>query len=429
MAEAGSKQKKKVSMIAREYYNILFSQFFRLICLLYRKDHGFSDNEIVIGFSSAWHGGNIKGIIDAFVKEKELIKKHNICIYFTSPNKEQVAYAKSQGITAYWWHDLAAISIFSKTKVFVCSHGESYIPVSRRISIKDFFLDVIGEFGRKLSFKRTDFTGKGFAVKRFELWHGIPFKDVYIDKIPIPPDIFVVSSEFMKKSYSAKGYDLNIFKITGLPRNDILFKKIDKKMIFSKLDIPMGKKIVLYAPTWGHYTNMGLFPWNDWKDTLLLLDKFADENGNVHFIIRTHKYWEGTESSQVDEVLQKCKNISWVSMDVFPDTYSLLNLTNILITDWSSIAFDFMLKKCPIIFIDRPNPYKKFCFTPEERAGAVVKTYDELEKTIGDSLKNPSKFIKKYAPNFYSVLDKAFLYKDRKASERCIKELVKLLKN
>jgi len=160
-----------------------------------------------------------------------------------------------------------------------------------------------------------------------------------------------------------------------------------------------------------------------------MFENFAIKHKKIHFIIRTHRYWEGKESSDVDSVLSKCPNISWISMQDYPDTYALLAVTDFLITDWSSIAFDFMLKRKPIIFIDRPNPYNKFCFTPEERAGAIVEKKDQLISILEESLKDSEKFIKKHAPNFDVVLDKAFLYKDGKASDRCIEELIKLLKS
>ncbi len=145
-------------------------------------------------------------------------------------------------------------------------------------------------------------------------------------------------------------------------------------------------------------------------------------------MIRTHRYWEGKKSTDVNDVLSKYSNISWISMEEYPDTYTLLSVTDVLITDWSSIAFDFMLKRKPIIFIDRPNPYGEFCFTPTERAGAIVYTKDQLMDSLKDALKDSEKFIKKYAPNFDVVLNKAFLYKNGKSSDRCIEELIKLLK-
>ena len=412
----------------REYWNIVFTIFFRSVVFLYKIFHKRLDKAVYVGFSSAWFGGNVKGLIDHLLNEKDLLLKKKIHIYFTSPNKEQIEISKKAGVDAYWWHDLNALPVFSKTKSFVTAHGESFLPVTRRGKLKDFLNDVVDEFVYKINPDKTSRPGGSFSVKRMELWHGIPFKDVYIDKVPLPPDIFCVTSEFMKKCYSKKSYNPDIFRITGYPRNDILFKKINRNKIFSKLNIPSNKKIILYAPTWGHLTGKGLFPWENWKDTFILLNKFAEESSDAFFIIRTHRYWEGGEGSDVKNVLSQCSNIGWVSMEMFPDTYSLLAVTDVLITDWSSIAFDFMLKRKPIIFIDCPNPYRKFCFTPEERAGAIVKNPDELINAIKDSLKDSSRFIDKYAPNFNEVMDKAFLYKDGKASERCIKELLNLLK-
>jgi len=413
----------------KEYYNIFFTVIFRFIAFVYRRVHGLPEDMVFIGFSSAWYGGNVKGLLDACLREKNLVENKQVRMYFTSPNKNQVEYARNMGVESYWWHDLGAIPVFARTCLFICSHGESSLPVTRRKFFYDFKKDVLGEFGQKLDFRRSDYHGKGFAVKRLELWHGIPFKDVYIDKIPIPPDVFCVTSDFMKKCYTGKGYNPNVFRVTGYPRNDILFAKVDKKEVFSSLNIPAGKKIVLYAPTWGHYTGKGLFPWNNWAETFAQLDKFAEKQRDVFFVIRTHKYWEGEQDDDVEKTLDGCSNVAWVSMDDYPDTYRLLAVTDVLITDWSSIAFDFMLVRKPIVFVACPNPYKKFCFTAEERAGAIVKNQEELLNVLSDSLGDPKVFIKKYSSNFDKILNKAFLYKDGKTSERCIKEIRNLLKN
>jgi len=421
--------KRKISLFLlrmKEYYNIGMTVFFRFVCFFYRKFHRELSDEMFIGFSSAWYGGNVKALLDAIVERKEIVKKRGIKLYFVSPNKEQVKIARSKGVEAFWWHDPAGIPVFSKTGLFVTSHGESYLPVTRRKFFKDFLKDVIGEFGDRLSLKRNDLVGGGFVVKRLELWHGIPFKDVYIDKIPIPPDVFCVTSNFMKEWYSAKGYDSSIFRVTGYPRNDIFFRDINRDKILLELDIPLEKKIILYAPTWGHFTGKELFPWGNLRKTLFLLNDFTERN-NVFLIIRVHKYWEGGDYREIEKILSRCSSIKWVSMEMFPDTYSLLAVTDVLITDWSSIAFDFMLLRKPIIFIDCFNPYGKFCFTADERAGAIVKNEKQLIIVLKESLKDPVCFIEKYAPDFDKILDKAFLYKDGKASERVIKELEKLL--
>ena len=416
----------------KEYYAIAYTVFFRLIVFFYRKCHKELDDEIYVGFSSEWFGGNVKALLFAFLKENEkkhVIKDKKIHIYFTSTDKEQVNISRQEGIEAYWWHDLSALSVFSKTKLFVSSHGERLLPTTRRQKFSDFLRDVTGEVIQKFHADKPMHVNGNFAIKRMELFHGIPFKDVDIDKIPIPPDIFCVTSEFMKKCYLKKGYRTEIFRITGYPRDDVLFSGVDKGKLLSKLGIPDNKKIVLYTPTWGHLTSKGLFPWDDWEKTLLSLDKFAKTDDNVYFIVRTHKCWRNREIDEIKKVISNCSNIGWIPMEKYPDTYSLLAITDVLITDWSSIAFDFMLKKKPIIFVDCENPYKKFYFTPEERAGAIVKNSNELINAVSDSLEDRSKFLKKYAPNFDIVLDKAFTYKDGKASERCLKELKKLLNN
>ena len=83
-------------------------------------------------------------------------------------------------------------------------------------------------------------------------------------------------------------------------------------------------------------------------------------------------------------------NVRYCSMKDFPDAEGLLLHTDILICDWSSIAFDYLALDRPTIFLDVEPPFKNgFSLGKEYRFGEIA--YDlssmilYLEKALQDS--------------------------------------------
>jgi len=419
--------KVAISQYLKWRISSIINEIFRVVIFLYKYCN--KPNEIYIGFFSVWYGGNIKAVIHSFKRWLEKTNlKNQISIYFSSNKKDQAKLAENDGVKAYWYHNLDALQVFSNTKLVVTTHGEGLLPFTRLDGFKDFIRCYKKKLLQKFVIYPLICNGK-FAIKRLEIWHGIPFKDVGIDTPPLTnPNIFCVTSEFMKEHYVKKGYKKEIFQITGYPRNDILFSKPRKEDILSLLKLPTHKKVVLYAPTWGHKTKKELFPWKNQEKLLKSICHMCTKN-DILFLVRPHLLWKPTKKDKFYNIISKCPSIVYLPMKDYPDIYPLLSVTDVLITDWSSIAFDFMLLHRPIIFIDIKNPLGKFCFKPVDRAGAIAKNPEQFLFSLQESITIPaSQFIEKYAPNFDEILDKAFHYKDGKASERVVKVMEGLLK-
>ena len=149
-------------------------------------------------------------------------------------------------------------------------------------------------------------------------------------------------------------------------------------------------KIILYMPT--HR--------KDGKETMLMniilnldaIDEICKKN-NTLFIIKKHYY----HKNEIED-LSKYKNIIDVT-NVELDSQMLLYQSDILITDYSSCAFDFLLLNRPIIYycydiIDYITNDRDL-FMPFEKsvAGIIAETKDKLEASIQDALNN-SMFMK-----------------------------------
>lgn len=186
-------------------------------------------------------------------------------------------------------------------------------------------------------------------TKSINTWHGIPFKKVGNDVQGrndfdfSNTNLFCYSGDYEYEIYKKafKLTDKNLFK-AGMPRNDLVIKndpKITEK-IRKQYDIK-DKRIILYAPTWrDDHDDLKLMDLNKWKKEL--------ENEYV-FFIKAHGLSEQFNIQQNEFV---------IDVSNYEETSELLTAADILITDYSSIFFDYALLAKPI-FIYAPD-YEKY---------------------------------------------------------------------
>lgn len=191
-------------------------------------------------------------------------------------------------------------------------------------------------------------------------WHGIPLKHLGYDM----PDGILASKNmvrsFLQADYllSANSFSTKIYKDSykineiyagkileeGYPRNDILTS--DREYVLTKLKkfgvtVDPKKKIVLYAPTWRgkDFTN----PQDD-VDSLLLF------HANLTANIDTKEYQVLIKPHHVLGKLFKEKGKYDFVIPANFDGNEALSVSDILISDYSSIFFDFLTTNRPILF-------------------------------------------------------------------------------
>src|SRR5699024_7188568 len=127
--------------------------------------------------------------------------------------------------------------------------------------------------------------------------------------------------------------------ITGFPRNDVFFDEslctVDYKKIF---DFESYKKIILYAPTFRDNEDC-LSPFS--SD----LNHYNKKLGEENYLLLVKKHpWQ--KNFTIPEGLSHILDIS----NVVDDIQELLPWGDVLVTDYSSTFFDFMLTGNPVIF-------------------------------------------------------------------------------
>ena len=136
----------------------------------------------------------------------------------------------------------------------------------------------------------------------------------------------------------------------GHPRNDFLVRmKDDNKFISEKkkqLGIPQGAKVILFAPTQRESTTLG----GTYDEDILNLhlselqeiNKFCAER-DTYILYRPHYFFK-------DEVQEKLSNVIFVTAGKEPDPRPLMLISDMLITDYSSIFVDYLLLQKPMVF-------------------------------------------------------------------------------
>ncbi len=171
----------------------------------------------------------------------------------------------------------------------------------------------------------------------------------------IDDDYFLSTSPFFNTIMNACiGITVDKYYIAGYPRNDYLFKENGLTNLNYLLETKLQGKIVLYMPTYRSVdsrgeTNKTLFGYPDFD--MNRFRTFLSEN-DITFLVKLHPNDEqlilGNIPDNVNDrvILIKSDDLEKKKMDL----YKIINAVDLLITDYSSIYFDFLLLDRPIIF-------------------------------------------------------------------------------
>lgn len=154
--------------------------------------------------------------------------------------------------------------------------------------------------------------------------------------------IFVEGKKEIPLLAHAWQMDLAVFHTTGLPRNDDLAAVTEDEMksIKDRLGIPQSKKVVLYAPTFREFSRA-----EDGRNALGIpidFSKWAAALGQEYVLLITAHY-------AVAKLLNELpKNDFVINAFQYPELNDLIKVSDILISDYSSIVFDYSIMGRPI---------------------------------------------------------------------------------
>ncbi len=225
----------------------------------------------------------------------------------------------------------------------------------------------------------------GFKGFDGTLGSSVDYSDPYIKKCILDSkqtDIIMVGSELgyrlIKDSYF---YDGEFLK-KGCARNDALFDDNTqiRKEVLSKYNLDETTKILLYAPTFRRNFRLANEIVNEDKYYSRLRTALEERFGGKWVVFV--KYHPACADSRDDTTPDK----SVVDVTYYGDITDLLAASDALISDYSSVSFDFCLTRKPCwLFTPDWEEYKKsrnIVIDPDDIAFHLCESYDELINNI-----------------------------------------------
>lgn len=292
---------------------------------------------------------------------------------------------------------------------------EDYRVTPRSEEFFDLFYSskcIISESWIPLPFKKKD------NQIWIQLWHGTPFKKMLFDsnesqmlalnpnhRVRMKKDIarwdYLLSDSEIAQNIFTSSFDFPSNKILnfGYPRNEWLVKNSNNsdliKNIKIKNNIPIDKKIILYTPTWRDYNYKRSESKKD-KNYIANLQEVLKYLGTEYIIINKAHSMDSQPSWNTGH-----SQILTVNNSI--DTQELILISNLIVTDYSSIFFDAIHINKPFYFLTKD--LNKFNIT----RGLYNDIYRELSPLFAKNEKNLAEIIKK---NTFSSINIPKKYKN-----------------
>ena len=186
--------------------------------------------------------------------------------------------------------------------------------------------------------------------------------------------------------------------------------------IKNNLGIPKNKKVILYAPTWRdneHVSGLGYT-----QHIELNFDVLKEKLSKDYVILfRSHYFIANTFD------FSKYENFIY-NVSTYNEINDLYIISDLLITDYSSVFFDYANLKRPIIFYmydydNYKNKLRDFYIDLDELPGPIIKEKNELK--LCDTILKIKKNVNNYSEK-YKKFNQKFNYLD---NEFCSKEVLK----
>jgi CDP-glycerol glycerophosphotransferase (TagB/SpsB family)/glycosyltransferase involved in cell wall biosynthesis len=171
---------------------------------------------------------------------------------------------------------------------------------------------------------------------------------------------------------------------TGYPRNDALLSPDPEResLIRARLGLPAGKRVAMYVPTWrdNQHDGTSRYRLDLQLDLAAARERLAEEHV---LLIRGHHLMAGWKLAEAEPGFV-------FDVTAYPDINDLLRITDVLITDYSSVTFDFAPTGRPMLFFtydlaEYRDKLRGFYFNFEESApGPLLSTSVEVIAALAD---------------------------------------------
>lgn len=269
-----------------------------------------------------------------------------------------------------------------------------------------------------------------------ETWHGTPLKKLVFDQEEVTSadphykpqfyrqraewDYLIAANPFSTETFRrCFKFDNEMLEV-GYPRNDLLYhpnKDQIARNLKKKLGIPLDKKTILYAPTWrdDEYYKPGQYKFQLQLNLQMMKEALGDE---YVIILRMHHYVaDNLDVTGVEDFA--------INLSKYDDITEIYLVSDICITDYSSVFFDYANLKRPILFytydIEKYRDILRGFYIDinTEVPGPLLYTTEE----IIDAIKNIDGVNTQYAKRYEEFYDRFCSVDDGNASKRTVERV------
>ena len=239
------------------------------------------------------------------------------------------------------------------------------------------------------------------GARHIQLWHGVSIKEIGLRNLPdgralgphlarvlatCGPFARMVGTTTQGEAEWRRWFAFEHYAPIGYPRNDVLYREPDEgdltnvdRDVFMRAGAAMsgGRRVFIYAPT---FRDADRGRWL--LDTGLLGVARAVERAGHLLIVNLHPVEQGL----IPQLAPALPGVSFVAPNT--DVYPLLRRTSALITDYSSVMFDYLHLRRPILLY-RPDhdaytgrSRKLFDDKLEVLPGPLIQSAEVLSKAL-----------------------------------------------
>lgn len=331
-----------------KFYSVIFH-----ICRLFPL----GDKVIFSNFSGKRYGDNPKYISEGLHREDpdcRIIWQRHYDYKFDVPDYVKVVR----------WPSVRFMYELATSKVWVDSHLKKTWMKKRK---NQYFIET---WHGGLGFKKIegDAEHTGWKEELDEAYHTAQIADVFVSNSDWISDIY-------RRAFKYNGEILE----TGYPKNDIFFQdnEVVRKKVRDYYRLGADEQIVLYAPTFRDIPKRETYSLDLERIRQVFEMRFHTK---CKMLVRMHPMM----MSQADAWFTYSNDV--LNATAYPDSQELILATDYMITDYSSIIFDFMLMRKPgFLFTVDLEEYKSdkgFYLEMEEYPFSYARNNQDMEKAI-----------------------------------------------
>ncbi len=230
----------------------------------------------------------------------------------------------------------------------------------------------------------------GSYQQSVQIFHGLSFRNRAIRSVNTTYDHYMMLGPYMRRTFERRGImppgDPRVAEI-GFPKTDRLVNgSLDRSSVLGDIGFSGARPVVMFAPTGAHGNAMELF-----GEELIKAFAASDE---YDLLVKPHDHPKA--SINWFERLAHLEGEHVRLLRCF-DSVPAMFVSDVLISDASSIANEYLLLDRPLIFIDVPALLASAAGEDDRldldtwgrKGGTVVSEVAETQRAVADGLANP----------------------------------------